>query len=55
MRHTRLAILNSHPSQFFTPLYYYLNSAEDIEIAALYICEISIRGGKDPGFGQDVK
>ena len=55
MRHTRIAVLNTHPIQYFAPLYAYLNMAEDLEITALYLSDISIRGGRDPGFGQDVK
>jgi len=51
----RVAVLNSHPIQYFAPLYAYLNSASDLEVTALYLSDFSIRGGKDPGFGQDVK
>jgi glycosyltransferase involved in cell wall biosynthesis len=52
---TRIAVVNSHPIQYFAPLYAYLNAAPDIEITALYLSDISIRGGKDADFGQDVK
>src|SRR6476469_4232978 len=52
---TRIAVLNSHPIQYFAPLYAYLNAAPDIEVTALYLSDFSIRGGKDPGFGRDVK
>jgi len=51
----RIAVLNSHPIQYFAPLYAYLNSAPDLEVTALYLSDFSIRGGKDAGFGQDVK
>lgn len=54
-RVTRIAVLNSHPIQYFAPLYAYLNAAPDIEVTALYLSDFSIRGGKDPGFGRDVK
>jgi glycosyltransferase involved in cell wall biosynthesis len=48
-------VLNSHPIQYFAPLYAYLNAAPDLEISALYLSDCSIRGGKDAGFGQNVK
>jgi glycosyltransferase involved in cell wall biosynthesis len=55
LKATRIAVLNSHPIQYFAPLYAYLNSAPDLEVTALYLSDVSIRGGKDAGFGQDVK
>src|SRR5207237_298940 len=51
----RIAVLNSHPIQYFAPLYAYLNSVPDIEVTALYLSDFSIRGAKDSGFGRDVK
>jgi len=52
---TRIAVLNSHPIQYFAPLYAYLNAAPDLDLTALYLSDFSIRGGRDAGFGQDVK
>jgi glycosyltransferase involved in cell wall biosynthesis len=52
---TRIAVLNSHPIQYFAPLYAYLNSAPDLDITALYLSDFSIRGGKDAGFDREVK
>jgi glycosyltransferase involved in cell wall biosynthesis len=52
---TRIAVLNSHPIQYFAPLYAYLNTAPDLEVTALYLSDFSIRGGRDSGFGQNVK
>src|SRR5438270_13372792 len=52
---TRIAVLNSHPIQYFAPLYAYLNAAPDLEVTALYLSDFSIRGGKDVGFDCDVK
>jgi glycosyltransferase involved in cell wall biosynthesis len=52
---TRVAVLNSHPIQYFAPLYAYLNKAPDLEVTALYLSDFSIRGGRDSGFGQNVK
>jgi glycosyltransferase involved in cell wall biosynthesis len=48
-------VLNSHPIQYFAPLYAYLNSAPDLEVTALYLSDVSIRGGKDVEFGREVK
>jgi glycosyltransferase involved in cell wall biosynthesis len=52
---TRIAVLNSHPIQYFAPLYAYLNAAPDLDVTALYLSDFSIRGGKDAGFGRDVR
>ena len=52
---TRIAVLNSHPIQYFAPLYAYLYAAPDLDLTALYLSDFSVRGGWDVGFGQDVK
>jgi glycosyltransferase involved in cell wall biosynthesis len=52
---TRIAVLNSHPIQYFAPLYAYLNASPDLDVTALYLSDFSIRGGKDAGFAQEVK
>src|SRR6266540_6528682 len=52
---TRIAVLNSHPIQYFAPLYAYLNRAPDLEVTALYLSDFSVRGGRDSDFGQDIK
>jgi glycosyltransferase involved in cell wall biosynthesis len=54
-KRTRIAVLNSHPIQYFAPLYAYLNSAPDLEVTALYLSDVSIRGGRDVEFGREVK
>ena len=51
----RIAVLNSHPIQYFAPLYAYLNAQTDFEITALYLSDTSVRGDRDPGFDRDVK
>jgi glycosyltransferase involved in cell wall biosynthesis len=48
-------VLNSHPIQYFAPLYAYLNTAPELEVTALYMSDVSIRGGNDADFGRDVK
>lgn len=52
---TRIAVLNSHPIQYFAPLYAYLNAAPDLEVTGLYLSDLSLRGGRDAQFGRDVK
>ena len=51
----RVAVINSHPIQYFAPLYAYINKSPDIELTALYYSDVSVRGGFDRGFGQAVK
>lgn len=51
---TRIAFLNTHPIQYYAPLYAFLNRAEDLEVTALYLSDFSLRGGMDKGFGQSV-
>lgn len=51
----RLAVVNSHPIQYFAPLYAYLNQDPALEVTALYCSNSSLRGGVDPGFKQVVK
>jgi glycosyltransferase involved in cell wall biosynthesis len=50
----RLAVVNSHPIQYFAPLYAYLSSDPSLEVTALYCSNISLRGAVDPGFKQAV-
>src|SRR5262249_31015078 len=50
MKPTRIVVVNSHPIQYFAPLYRFLNMAPDLDVTAVYLSDISIRGGKDPGF-----
>ena len=55
MAATRIAILNSHPVQYFAPLYAFLNAAPDLDVTAIYLSDTSIRGARDPGFGKQVR
>ena len=54
-RPIRVAFINTHPIQYFAPLYAYLNATEDLSIAALYLSDYSIRGATDRSFGQVVR
>ncbi|EGD57206.1 glycosyl transferase group 1 [Novosphingobium nitrogenifigens DSM 19370] len=51
----RLAIVVSHPIQYYVPLYQRLARDPDIALKVFYMSDISIRGGFDPGFGGEVK
>jgi glycosyltransferase involved in cell wall biosynthesis len=51
----RVAFVNTHPIQYFAPLYSYLTKHSDIEVTALYLSDFSLRGGHDGGFGRAVK
>ena len=50
----RLAVVNSHPIQYFAPLYAYLNRDPALEVTALYCSDFSLRGEVDPGFKRVV-
>jgi glycosyltransferase involved in cell wall biosynthesis len=50
-----LAVINSHPIQYFTPLYEYLNKCEELKITCLYLSNVNIREKIDPGFKREIK
>lgn len=50
----RLAFVNSHPIQYFAPLFAYLNRDPELDVTALYCSDFSLRGAVDPGFKQPV-
>ena len=54
-RKYRIAVLNTHPIQYFAPLYAFLSRGGELEITALYCSDVSLRGGIDPGFKREVK
>ncbi|RTL71302.1 MAG: glycosyltransferase family 1 protein [Hyphomicrobiales bacterium] len=51
MTKVRVAVVNSHPVQYFAPLYAFLNADPSIEVTALYLSDYSLRGARDEGFG----
>lgn len=55
MSKLRLAFLNTHPIQYFAPLYAYLNQSEDFAVTGLYLSDFSVRGAHDRAFGRTVK
>lgn len=49
-----IIFINSHPIQYFTPLYAYMNR-EGLQTSAWYCSDKSIKGGMDKEFGVNVK
>lgn len=50
----RIAFVNTHPIQYFAPLYAYLTRNCGLETTGLYLSDFSLKGGRDPGFGRAV-
>ena len=50
----RVGFVNSHPIQYFVPLYRRINASPDLEAVPIYLTDHSIRGDYDPGFKQPV-
>ncbi|ESW60347.1 MAG: glycosyl transferase family 1 [Rhodobacter sp. CACIA14H1] len=50
----RIAFVNTHPIQYFAPLYAYLTRYCGLYTTALYLSDFSLKGGQDPGFGRAV-
>ncbi len=48
----RVAFVNTHPIQYFAPLYRCINQSEDIEAVPVYLTKHGLRHDVDPGFGQ---
>lgn len=48
----RIGFINSHPIQYFVPLYRRINQSADLEAVPIYLTNHSIRGDFDPGFKQ---
>lgn len=51
-KRARVAFVNSHPIQYFVPLYRRINASRDIEAVPVYITKHGLRGDVDPGFKQ---
>src|SRR5689334_8912342 len=54
MHKLHVAFVNTHPIQYFAPLYAYLNQTEEFAVTALYLSDFSLRGSLDRAFGQGV-
>jgi glycosyltransferase involved in cell wall biosynthesis len=55
MSKLRVAFVNTHPIQYFAPLYAYLNQTGVFAVTALYLSDSSVRGSLDTAFGRTVK
>src|SRR6516165_5369050 len=55
MHKLRIAFVNTHPIQYFAPLYAYLNRSGMFAVTALYLSDFSIRGSLYHAFGHAVK
>ncbi|WP_082688848.1 glycosyltransferase family 4 protein [Ruegeria marisrubri] len=51
----RIAFVNTHPIQYFAPLYRYLQAEGGFDVTCLYFSDFSLRGAIDHGFGCEVK
>ena len=51
----RVAFVNTHPIQYFAPLYAYLNRTGAFAVTALYLSDFSVRGSLDAEFGRTIK
>jgi glycosyltransferase involved in cell wall biosynthesis len=51
-RKVRVAFVNSHPIQYFTPLYAHMNRSYDIEAVPIFLSEHGLKPAHDPGFGH---
>lgn len=51
-RKRRVGFVNSHPIQYFVPLYRRINQSSDLEAVPIYLTDHSLRGDFDPGFKQ---
>ncbi len=47
--------LNSHPIQYFAPLYQYIATETDIDLEVIYCSDESLKGKMDKGFGTNVQ
>ncbi len=51
----RLAVVNSHPIQYFAPLYRMIETSPDIDITVYYCSREGLdRGHINPGFGREI-
>ena len=55
IRKRRVGFVNSHPIQYFVPLYRRINQSADLEAVPIYLTDHSIRGDYDPGFKQKLQ
>lgn len=49
----RIAVVNSHPIQYFAPFYAYMTRS-GIDVTGIYLSDFSLKGGYDPGFKSQI-
>jgi glycosyltransferase involved in cell wall biosynthesis len=54
-KRARVAFVNTHPIQYFSPLYRYINQSDDIEAVPVYLSDHGLHASPDIGFGQTIK
>lgn len=54
-RRWRIGFVNTHPIQYFAPLYAFLEATGSFAVTAFYLSDYSIRGATDRAFGREVK
>ncbi|MBS1563162.1 MAG: glycosyltransferase family 1 protein, partial [Bacteroidetes bacterium] len=50
----KVIFINSHPIQYFAPLYTYMQQ-QGVDVEAWYCSDESIRGATDKQFGQKIQ
>src|SRR5690625_1073244 len=51
----KIAILNSHPIQYFGPLYKHINSHDKINLTVYYYSDFGLKAYFDKGFGREIQ
>lgn len=51
----RLAVVVSHPIQYFAPWYRAVAQLQALELKVFYCCDWGVKSYRDPGFGVDIK
>lgn len=54
LRAYRVAVFDTHPIQYFAPLWRGLAATPGLEVVVHFLSDHSVRGGVDPGFGVPV-
>lgn len=55
MTKTRLAIIATHPIQYYVPLYRALAQEPELDLHVFFGSDFSVRGYRDPEFGREVR
>lgn len=50
----RLAVITSHPVQYYAPWFRHLTAEGRIALRVFYLWDFGVRARKDPGFGNDI-